>query len=121
MTNLGLPIIKPTVVYEDNLATVQQVLKDRLTPRVRHLDVLITWLHDQHTCGIYTPNPINTNEMLADLNTKPQPPVILHRLCFILFGMNYYPPKSSEHYKLLRFQYYDPTQSKRSQRLKDID
>lgn len=48
VTNLGMPISNPTPTHEDNMATIQQVVKDRLTPHVRHLDVLITWLSDQH-------------------------------------------------------------------------
>ena len=42
---MGYPQPDPTITYEDNQATIAQVNQDRITPQVRHLDVLITWLH----------------------------------------------------------------------------
>ena len=45
LQNLGFPQRRPTITLEDNNSTIAQVLKDRLTPQVRHLDVLITWIH----------------------------------------------------------------------------
>ena len=81
------------------------------------MDVLITWLHDQHERGIYTPTDIDTKNMLADLNTKPQPLVVLHRLINILFGMTFYPPEHTTHHDNLRLSIYDPTQTHRTQRL----
>ena len=36
----------PTYIFEDNNATIAQVLRDGLTPRTKHLDILVTWLHE---------------------------------------------------------------------------
>ena len=70
-TSLGSPICQPTPVYEDNDPVISQVKQDKLTPRITHLDVPMTWLHEQglmRTCvAIFT--PIDRNK--GDINTKP--------------------------------------------------
>ena len=38
--------IYPTPSFDDSTATIAQVLNDRLTPRVKHIDVLVTWLNE---------------------------------------------------------------------------
>ena len=38
----------PTQIIEDNQATIIQIKKDRLTPHIRQLDILLTWLHYQY-------------------------------------------------------------------------
>ena len=34
-----------TPIMDDNQATITQINKDRLTPRTKQLDIIITWLH----------------------------------------------------------------------------
>mmetsp|Transcript_54738 Transcript_54738/g.65986 ORF Transcript_54738/g.65986 Transcript_54738/m.65986 type:complete len:118 (-) Transcript_54738:493-846(-) len=40
--DIGYPIKGGVPTAEDNQSTIKEVLKDRLTPAVRHIDVLIT-------------------------------------------------------------------------------
>ena len=115
-TNLGISISDPTPTHEDNMATIQQVIKDRLTPQVRHLDVLITWLSDQHNKGIFKPSYINTNMMLADINTKPLPGTTLRKTHLHIIGARFYPNDKSKHYHLLDLHKYDVFNTRVSQR-----
>ena len=57
LTSMGVPTGPPTRAYEDNSATISQVLKDRLTPNVKHLDMKVLWLHQMKTFGIFLPLP----------------------------------------------------------------
>ena len=45
--SLGRTIKGPTPSYEDNDATIHQIQADKLTPRIKHLDIMMTWLHEQ--------------------------------------------------------------------------
>ena len=44
---IGRTIKGPTPSYEDNDATIHQIQKDKLTPRIKHLNIRMTWLHEQ--------------------------------------------------------------------------
>ena len=115
LTNLGLSIPKPTVTYEDNQATIRQVLANRLTPQVRHLDVLITWLNEQHLKGIFTPHYTKTTHMLADFNTKPTGGKHLHTQHQLIIGANDYPPSDTKHYYALDLHKYSTNNYRTSQ------
>ena len=56
-TSIGHPIILPTIAYKDNSATISQVLKDRLTPQVKHLDLKVTFLHQHKLLETFKPEP----------------------------------------------------------------
>ena len=71
LASAGHPISAPTIAYEDNSATISQVLKDRLTPQIKHLDLKVTWLHQQKHIGIFIPEACPTDRQLADFNSKP--------------------------------------------------
>ena len=49
LLSLKSPQIGPTPTFEDNKATIAQVIKDRLTPRIRHIDVLVAWMNEKFT------------------------------------------------------------------------
>ena len=72
LAGIGFPHGRPVVTYEDNQATVAAVLADRTMPRLRHIDVLISSLHEWHSSKHFTVHQTKTNMMLADVNTKPQ-------------------------------------------------
>ena len=45
LSSLDLPKPELIVTHEDNAATISQVIKDRLTPRIKHMGTLIGWLN----------------------------------------------------------------------------
>ena len=100
---------------EDNQATLNQVLNNRITHQVRHLDVLITWLHEHSLCGTFVPEYKNTHNMLADFNTKPSTGKNFQQKVQYMRGHTYLPLPNSEHYKLLQLDHFDLSNS-RSQR-----
>ena len=107
LQSLNVPQPSPTPTFEDNKATITQVLNDRLTPRVRHIDVLVAWFNEQFTRERF--NPINccSNENVADKNTKPHGGQTLQKKHLAMNGYKHYPPPHSEHYRLLQLDMFD--------------
>ena len=104
---MGFPVGPPTRAYEDNSATISQVLKDRLTPNVKHLDMKILWLHQQKLFGVFLPLPCPTSRQAADFNSKPTGGSSLQQSFLYIMGARFYPPPSSEHYKILQLGDYN--------------
>ena len=107
LMSAGHPIQGPTIAYEDNSATITQVLKDRLTPQVKHMDLKVTWMHQQKLIGIFTPHPCPTDRQQADFNSKPTGGCQLQNSVLHLVGARFYPPKDSEHFCSLELDKYD--------------
>ena len=42
LISIGRDHPQPTTIFEDTIVTIAQVLKDRLTPREKQMDILIT-------------------------------------------------------------------------------
>ena len=99
--------VPPTRAFEDNSATISQVLKDRLTPHVKHLDMKVLWLHQQKIFGIFLPLPCPTTRQVADFNSKPTGGPTLQQSLLYIVGARFYPPPSSIHYKLLHLSDYN--------------
>ena len=55
LLSIGRASPTATPIFEDNAATIAQVLRDRITPRTKHLDILITWLHEQYSQERFVP------------------------------------------------------------------
>ena len=68
---MNVPQSGPTPIFEDNQATIAQVLNDRLTPRVRHIDVLVAFVNDQFSRERLTPIYCKSENNKADKNSKP--------------------------------------------------
>ena len=66
MQSLNAPQPGPTPIFEDNQATIAQVLNDRLTPRVRHIDVLVAFVNDQFSRERLTPIYCKSENNKAD-------------------------------------------------------
>ena len=107
LASLGLPQPEPTVTHEDNAATIAQVIKDRLTPRVKHMGTLIGWLNEQVSRLRMKPTPCSSENMDADMNTKPYGGFRLQDKFLSLIGHQFYPPPTSEHFKLLELGKYN--------------
>lgn len=106
----------PIPIAKDNQATITEVLKDRLTASVRHLDVLITYLHEQKLRRAFTPVYTSTKNILADFGTKPLGGDALKAPLHQIIGVHFYPPSSSNHYKLLQLDIYNIRLGRYSQR-----
>ena len=56
--------------YEDNNAALQQIQANKLTSRIKHLDIMMTWLHEQYKYQKYIAIYCNIKLNKADMNTK---------------------------------------------------
>ena len=99
--HLGFPISEPTPMFEDNKGTHDLIEAGRMTPRLKHIDVSLCYLHEKHKSGEFIVQECSTHLMLADgLNKALSAPVIRHH-SNVYTGRRYAPPPDSEHYKLL--------------------
>ena len=106
MTSMGRPMKEPTPIHEDNKATIAQVMKDRLTPNIKHVDVPICYLHELYLNGIFHAPYVDSAKNCADLNSKPHGGILLLQKVLWMVGARFYPPVGSEHFKLLELQNY---------------
>ena len=81
--------------------------KDRLTLRIRQLDIVLTWLHYQYIRGLFLPFYIDTKKKKGDLNTKPHGGETLVTMLLSIIGFKFYPPNTSKHYILLDLHKYN--------------
>ena len=101
LESLGKPVNGPIPSYEDNNTAIQQIKADELTTQVKHLDTMMSWLHEQHTIGTYVAIYCNTDKNKADMNTKAHGGQTLQEKHLNIIGYKYYPPKGTKHYELL--------------------
>lgn len=80
LLNMGLPVGKPTPHYEDNSAAIQLVQAHRVTPRLRHIDIPLCYLHMEHQLGTFRVEQRPSRFMMADFLTKPHSGPSLLRL-----------------------------------------
>ena len=128
IASLGVPQQYPTPEYEDNALTIAHVIKDRLTPRVKHMGTLIGWLNEQFLRERMNPVSCTSEIQEAGMNTKPHGVFQLQLTYLSIVGYQFYPPPSSEHYKLTEVDKYNtdahsgsflPNQSSDNQELKN--
>lgn len=103
---MGLPCPLPTKLFMDNAAVDAVIDANRITPRVRHVDIPIAFLHE-HNNKTYTKQLIRTHEMLADLGTKPLVTILHKRFKYWATGARFLPPKDSEHWNMLMMEHYE--------------
>ena len=103
--NKGTPY--PTPFIEDNQETITQINKDRLTPRVKQLNIITTWLHYHYNCGTFIPIYIKIHLNKVDMNTKSHGGETLQKHLFSIIGFKFYPPDNSEHLKFLELRLYN--------------
>ena len=102
----GLPLQEPSKMYTDNAAVHAIIDSKRMTPRCRHLDIPIAFLHQEKDRS-YQLDLCRTLVMLADMGTKPHSPQYQKLFKYWASGAQNLPPKDSEHYILLEMQYYE--------------
>lgn len=103
---MGYPAPLPTPLYIDNAAVDAVIDSNRLTPRCRHLDIPIAYLHQEKERS-YEQFLIRTQQMLADFGTKPLVHAVHKKFKYWLTGAEFLPKEGSLHFKLLQMQYYE--------------
>ena len=103
---MGLPFSSPSKLYCDNKAVFDVIESERMTPRCRHFDIPIAFLH-AHKNHIFTPQLVPTDRMLADIGTKPNTPATFKRLKYWITGERFLPVQGHEHYDHLEMQFYE--------------
>ena len=92
----------PTPTHKDSTATIAQVLNDRLTPGVKHIDINISWINNQfgrnRMASVACPSALEK----VDMNTKPHGGSTLQQKFLPLVGFQFYLPPTSKHHKLLQ-------------------
>ena len=96
-----LNLKSPTPIFEDNKGTRDMLNAEQLTSNLKHMDVPLGYVHEQHEQGVITCLPCRSENMFADTMTKQEtgPKHILARDWYV--GKKFYPPVNSDHYKLL--------------------
>jgi len=108
LSGIRYPNGEPVVTYKDNQATIQAVLANWTMPRLHHVDVLITSLHEWHLMQHFALSYTKSELMIADANTKPQAGPNYLRHVHLAHGVRFYPPLDSDHYKLAGFDKFNP-------------
>lgn len=103
---MGFPCLNPTTANLDNAALQAIITAERMTPRSRHLDIPIAYLHEHHN-KTFVPRLIRTYYMLADIGTKPLGTMLHRRFKYWLLGAQFYPVPETEHYVLLEMDLYE--------------
>ena len=79
----------PIPIMEDNQATIIHIKKDRLTPLIRQLDIVLIWLHYQYIRGTFLPFCIDTKKNKGDMNTKPHGGETLVTMLLSIIGFKF--------------------------------
>ena len=98
-------------MYEDNQEKIKRVLRERITPQDRPLDVLITVLHELNLRNTFKMVHTRSNIQLADLNSKPHVRKSLINLIDCAIGTRFCTPPGPLQYQLICLgQFNRPTQ-----------
>ena len=103
---MGYPILEPSTHFVDNAAVHQIITSERMTPRCRHFDLPIAFLHEQHGES-YISKLLKTWLQLGDIGTKPLVRLLHKRFKYFGSGERFLPEKGSEHWNDLEMQFYE--------------
>jgi histone deacetylase 1/2 len=85
-TDLSVPLTGPFNLYVDNQAALKILRNPVTTPRSKHIDVLYHFARERVMSGDIAVSYVESAHNLADVFTKPLPPV-KHTACCTGFGM----------------------------------
>ena len=102
----GYPLHTPSTAYTDNAAVHAIIESSRMTPRCKHIDIPISFLHQEHNQS-FKINLIRTMVMLADMGTKANTPKYHKEFKYWATGSKFLPPDNSEHWNLLHMDLYE--------------
>ena len=103
---MGCNIHDPSLLLCDNKAVIDVIDNERMTTRCRHIDIPIAFFHS-HKNKIYRQQLIPTDQMLADIGTKPNSPAVHKRFKYWGTGQRFLPSKDHIHFKYLQLQFYE--------------
>ena len=72
LTSIGCPASAPTKAYEDNKAAVSSVASHCITPRLRHIDIPLCYLHDEQAKGAFEVIKTPSRMQMANMGAKPE-------------------------------------------------
>ena len=81
----------PTVYCEDNASFIYVVEAQRVTPRVKHIDIPVCFLQEKFDNGLFLPKYENPSVMPTDMCTKPYSGPIIIRSTKWMTGFIFYP------------------------------
>ena len=103
LTSLGFPVSAPTKVYDDDESDVHAIKTRRITPRLRHVNVLICFLHHEHGNGVYEAKQTPSKMHFANLGTKRETDPQLMRNTSLAMGHVHIQHLLQEQYDALTF------------------
>ena len=104
---MGFPLSDPSTHFVDNAAVHQIITSERMTPRCRHFDLPIAFLHEQHGDS-YTSELIKTWLQLSDIGTKPLVRLLHKRFKYFGSGERFLMLlKGTVHWNDLEMQFYE--------------
>ena len=71
MESLALHAGAPTVYWKYNTSCISSVEANRVTPRFKHINILVCCLQDQYDYALFIPKCDKSAIMPADMCTKP--------------------------------------------------
>lgn len=71
LEDCGIEVIKPVLVYEDNQSCIKLISNDKYSARTKHIDVKYNIIKDLKSKGVCEIVYCKTEEMAADIFTKP--------------------------------------------------
>uniref|UniRef100_A0A5S6QJX2 Reverse transcriptase Ty1/copia-type domain-containing protein n=1 Tax=Trichuris muris TaxID=70415 RepID=A0A5S6QJX2_TRIMR len=71
LEDIGIEQVEPTIVYEDNQGCIKMAQSERHTRRTKHIDIRYHQLRELQESGIIALTYCPSNEMPADMLTKP--------------------------------------------------
>ena len=71
LRSINIPQRIPTPIYEDNAATNTQAINNRLTPRVKHIGILIGWFNEWYSRERMQLISCPSSEQKGDIHSTP--------------------------------------------------
>lgn len=101
MGNFQANYNSPTPIFEGNKGTLNMLQAQQVTTNLKHIEVPLTYVHEQHEISTITCLPCSSANMFADTMTKQEtgPKHLQARNWYV--GKKFYPPVNSQHHKLL--------------------
>jgi len=91
----------PSPIFEDNKGTRDMLAAGNVTSNLKHVDIPLMYLHSLHESSTITTSRVGTSTMVANFLTKQETDPQHMKSTKWITGRQYYPPRNSDHYKLL--------------------
>ena len=101
MEALALHTGEPTAHCEDNTSCIYVVEDKRVTPRVKHIDIPVCFLHEQFDNGLFIKKIWNSSVIPADMFTKQCSGPIISQITQWMTGLRFYPNRKKEYYQFM--------------------